>query len=73
MASLYSMMELVAGVFGRMDRVPRSQHKGFDYGHLASLLKKYLPHDYHTGISPGGLPGSLSFTVGIIASRRPLS
>jgi hypothetical protein len=72
-ASSYSMMELVAGVFGRMNRVPRSQHKGFDYAHLASLLKKYFPHVRIQGVSPGGLPPSLSFTVGIIASRRPLS
>jgi hypothetical protein len=72
-ASSYSMKELVAGIFGRMDRIPRSQHKGFDYAFLVRLLKKYFPHVYTHGVSPGGLPASLSFTVGIIASRNPLS
>lgn len=72
-ASSYSMLELVAGVFGRMDRVSRSEHKGFDYVHLASLLKKYFSHVRIQSVSPGGLPASLSFTVGIIASRRPFS
>lgn len=72
-ASSYSMKELVSGVFGRMDRIPRTQHKGFDYRHLVRLLKNYFPYVYTRGVSPGGLPPSLSFTVGIIASRTPLS
>lgn len=68
----YTATEFFWGLMGRLDRVRRSEHKGFDYSRLVSLIKQHFKHVRVEGIGPFRLPPSLSLTVGIVASQRPI-
>lgn len=68
----YTAGELFWAVLGRTDRVPRSEHKGFDYARLIRLIKQHFKHVSVEGISPFPLPPPLSLTIGIVASQNPI-
>jgi len=69
----YRLREIVAAAFGRMDRVERSEHKGFDYAQLVRQIERYFDVVRVCGLPFGLLPPSLSFTVGIIAKSKSAS
>lgn len=73
-AEPYSMREFMNATLGRMNRVPRHEHKGFDYGELVLLLRKHFTLVEVTGIPLRSLPPPLNFGVAILAaggSPRP--
>ena len=69
----YSFREIVAATFGRMDRIERSEHKGFDYAELVRQIERHFDIVKVCGLPFGILPPSLSFTVGIIARSKSAS
>jgi len=67
----YTAKEFFWGLLGRLDRVRRAEHKGFDYACLVDLVKQHCKYVRVEGIGPFRLPPFLSLTVGIIASPNP--
>lgn len=65
----YSLRELINATLGRMGRVPRHEHKGFDYGEVVRLLRKHFSSVEVTGIPLRFLPPPLNFGVAILAAR----
>jgi len=68
----YTRAEFFWALWGRLERVTRSEHKGFDYSTLVNLVRKYFKHVRVEGVSPVRRPLSLALTIGITASHRPL-
>jgi len=68
----YGASEFANAFLGRMEFVPRSDHKGFDYAALAKSLRGSFKHAQMEGVSPTKLPPQLSLTIGMIASHKPL-
>jgi len=70
----YSFAELVYATLGRMDKVERHEHKGFDYVALIRDIEKYYEIVSISGIPFGFLPPFLNFGVGVIAraKKKPL-
>jgi SAM-dependent methyltransferase len=68
----YTAGEFFWGLLGRLDRVRRSEHKGFDYAKLVHLIRQHFQYVSVEGISPFHLPPFLSLTIGIVASQRPI-
>jgi len=68
----YTAAEFLWGLLGRLDRVRRSEHKGFDYANLVRLIQQHFKSVRVEGIGPFRLPTSLSLTVGIVASQKPI-
>jgi 2-polyprenyl-3-methyl-5-hydroxy-6-metoxy-1,4-benzoquinol methylase len=68
----YGASEFANAFLGRMESVPRSNHKGFDYMALAESLRRSFKHVQVEGVSPAKFPQQLSLTIGIIASHTPL-
>jgi len=72
----YTAREFLDGVLGRMDRIARHEHKGFDYDALVRQIAKRFEIASVEGIPSRALPPSLSFSVGIVArtarARRDL-
>jgi len=68
----YGVSEFTNAFFGRMEHVPRSNHKGFDYTALANSIRGSLKHVQVESVSPTKFPERLSLTIGMIASHRPL-
>jgi 2-polyprenyl-3-methyl-5-hydroxy-6-metoxy-1,4-benzoquinol methylase len=68
----YTAAEFFWAVLGRLQRIRRIEHKGFDYARLVSLIQKHFQYVSVDGISPLRLPPSLSLTIGIVASPRPI-
>jgi hypothetical protein len=66
----YTAKEFIHAVCGRLDRVERDQHKGFDYRALSKSLQKHFDAVTVEGIGFGRLPPSLQLTVGIVAQSR---
>jgi 2-polyprenyl-3-methyl-5-hydroxy-6-metoxy-1,4-benzoquinol methylase len=66
----YTAAEFFWAVLGRLQRVRRIEHKGFDYARLVSLIRAHFKHVSVEGISPLRLPPSLSLTIGIVASHN---
>lgn len=66
----HSFAEFVNATLGRMHKVPRGHHKGFDYARLASLVGEYFDIIEITGQPVSGLPAALNFTVGIVGRKR---
>jgi len=67
----HSLGEFVNATLGRMDRIKRGHHKGFDYERLTSLVADYFDVVEVSGLPFAALPTALSFTVGIVARRKP--
>lgn len=68
----YTTAEFFWGLLGRLDRVRRSEHKGFDYAKLVRLIQQHFKYVAVEGIGPFRLPPSLSLTIGIVAAQRPI-
>lgn len=66
----YTLAEVANATLGRMDRVPRGQHKGFDWQRLAQEVAAHFEVVEISGHPFGMLPPSLCFTIGIIARSR---
>jgi cyclopropane fatty-acyl-phospholipid synthase-like methyltransferase len=68
----YTPAELLNATLGRMDRVGRDEHKGFDYDALIRQLDKRFEILEVSGHPLGGLPLWMCFGVGIVARSRGL-
>ncbi len=68
----YTTAEFLWGLIGRLEKVKRSEHKGFDYAKLVELIRQHFKYVKVEGISPLNLPPFLSLTIGIIASQQPI-
>lgn len=66
----HSLAEFVNATLGRMDRVGRGHHKGFDYDWLRKVVSEYFEVIEVSGIPFSALPPSLNFTVGMVARRK---
>lgn len=69
-AEKYTFSELVNAVLGRMDKVARCQHKGFDYSAFVREVEQDFDVVSVESIPFRGLPLWLSFGVGVVA--KPL-
>ncbi|MFL9922566.1 methyltransferase domain-containing protein [Paraburkholderia fungorum] len=70
-AEHYSLSELVNASLGRMDRVARNDHKGFDYSKLVRQLEKYFDVVAVSGHPFGSvLPCWCCFSIGIVAKPK---
>lgn len=67
----HSLGEFVNATLGRMDRVKRGHHKGFDYERLTRLIAEYFDIVEVSGLPFAALPTALSFTIGIVARKKP--
>jgi 2-polyprenyl-3-methyl-5-hydroxy-6-metoxy-1,4-benzoquinol methylase len=68
----YTAAEFFWGLLGCLDRVRRSEHKGFDYADLVRLIQQHFKYVSVEGIGPFRFPPSLSLTIGIVASQKPI-
>lgn len=66
----YSLKEFIAASTGRMGRVKRNEHKGFDYKELYLLVDKYFDIQSCVGLPFRGLPKSANLTIAIHAKSR---
>ena len=64
------MSGLDASTLGRLDRVERNEHKGFDYHALAAQVARHFSDVRLHGVSPPYLPPFLCLTVAITARSR---
>ncbi len=69
----HSLTEFVNATLGRMDRIKRGHHKGFDYGRLVRLVAEYFDVIEVSALPFAALPTALSFTVGIVARKRTVT
>ena len=65
----YTMREFINATLGRMDNIPRKEHKGFDYKIVIESISKYFEIQEITGYPFGFLPEFLNFGVGIIGRK----
>jgi len=70
-AEPYSFSEIIHATLGRMDKVVRLEHKGFNYMLLIKEIGKYFEVIKVSGFPLGFLPHSLCFGIGIVAKSRP--
>lgn len=66
----YAPMEIVNASLGRMSRVTRNEHKGFDYAVLISQLQDYFEVERVEAIPLPASPPSFAFTIGIVARSK---
>jgi hypothetical protein len=69
----YTLGEIAAATLGQMDRIERSEHKGFDYAALVRQIDRHFEVVKVSGLPFACLPPALSFTVGIVAKSRQSS
>jgi len=69
-AEHYSISELINATLGRMDRVVRREHKGFDYDLLIKQIAQYFDVIDVSGHPFGFIPHSLCFGIGIVARTK---
>ena len=69
--SPYTASEWADAVLGRCHRIPRDEHKGFDYRKLMRQLAEYFQVESVSGLPFAHLPAPLGFTMGIVA--KPLA
>jgi len=62
----YSVGECINATLGRMDKVTRNEHKGFDYDIVIQSVSKYFDTYRLSGYPFEFLPKSLNFGIGII-------
>lgn len=68
----FQNMEFINCILGRMDKVKRREHKGFDDRLLVRQVEKYFDVVGVSGVFPGlGILG-LNLTIGIIARTKGL-
>ena len=66
----FNKMEFANSVLGRLDKVSRREHKGFDDRMLVKQVEKYFDVVSVSGVFPGLPVLSLNLTIGIIARTR---
>lgn len=66
----YSAAEVVNATLGRLNRVRRLEHKGFDYRRLVDEMGRHFEVEAVEALPFDGLPVGCGFTVGIIARSR---
>lgn len=66
----YSASEIFAATMGRLDRVSRDQHKGFDYRVLIKQMRLFFEIELVVGLPHTGMPPMLSFGVAILARPK---
>ena len=66
----FGALEFLNCVFGRMSKVSRREHKGFDDRALVSQVKKYFDVISVTGVFPKFPTPALNLTIGIVAKTR---
>lgn len=66
----YRFSEWVAAILGRMDKVERYDHKGFDYDTLIDEIRKHFDVLRVEGVPMSMLPTWCAFTVCILAKSR---
>ena len=69
-AQVYTNSEFLNAVLGRMDKVERVEHKGFDYARFIEEVRQHFDVIEVSGHPLGLLPTSLCFGVGIVAKVR---
>jgi len=69
-ASDYSVKEVFSATLGRMNRVERNEHKGFDWEQLLGQLKKYFDVKEVEGIQFPWLPLSFNAQIGVVMTSR---
>ena len=69
-ADRYSAAEILNATLGRLDRVERHEHKGFDYERLIEQMGKYFEIVHVSGHPAGFLPRGVCFGIGIVAQVR---
>ena len=68
----FHKMEFINCALGRMNKVERREHKGFDDRVLVKQVKKYFDVVSVSGVFPGLGILSLNLTIGIIARTKGL-
>ncbi len=66
----YTPTEVLNATLGRLAKVPRDDHKGFDYDVLINQLREFFDVVEVEPIPFKLLPRSLGFTIGIVARTR---
>jgi len=69
-AQEYTLGEIMNATLGRMEKVERNEHKGFDYVALVDQISHYFEIVSIEAIPFSFLPTWASFTVGIVARTR---
>lgn len=69
-AQEYTFSEVFYASIGRMEKVKRDDHKGFDYSLLSKQIEKYFDILKVQSIPFSWLPRWCGFTVGIVAVKR---
>ena len=65
----YEPGEFLNSLLGRMDRVRRNEHKGFDHRQLVQALERHFRHVAVQGTRLPWLPISCQLTIGMIATN----
>jgi hypothetical protein len=65
--------EFLNCVLGRLDKVKRDEHKGFDYRIFIDQVAKHFDVARVSGVFPGLPFPSLNLTIGIVARTKALS
>jgi len=66
----FSGWDFINSVLGRLDRVERREHKGFDDRVLVKAVSKFFDVIRIAGVFPGFPIRSLNLTIGIIAKTK---
>lgn len=69
-AENYTLPEFINATRGRLDRIPRLQHKGFDYDRLIKMVEEYFYVIEVSGHPFSLFPHSLCFGVGIVSRSK---
>lgn len=70
-AERYTAKELYYGVLGKMERVERREHKGFNYSALVKQIARRFEIVSVEGLPSRWIPAALSFSVAIVARSKP--
>lgn len=68
--NIYNRGEFINSVIGRLDKVKRREHKGFDDRALVGQIEKYFDLVHVSGVFPKIPILSLNLTIGIIAKSK---
>lgn len=69
-AQTYTFEEVVSATLGRMDKVVRDDHKGFDYSSLILQIERYFDIRAIESIPFSWMPRWCGFTIGVLACKR---
>lgn len=66
----YSWREVMNATLGRLDRVERDQHKGFDWKKFVRQVERHFEVLEISGHPMQGLPAACCFSIGIVARTK---